>query len=218
MKELLPLWVFSSPNSSGRRRVCPRFLRELWTDCSYRNSSPFPFGWEEAFWCKYQSFPTSAWSGSFVVIPPSGETAALKPWEWGRICNQLCGFVTKMNKVNKVLRIIKKSSRRRRWREELRLEEEVESQELCDPSGLCRLHLCVGGKKNPPDFYDWPEICVWFKSISDVLEDLPKASLACFSRAYVLEAVAFRTKHGEVRPALLPFLPLTLCTILCRSF
>ncbi|KYO24878.1 hypothetical protein Y1Q_0023752 [Alligator mississippiensis] len=62
-----------------------------------------------------------------------------------------------MNKVNKVLRIIKKSSRRRRWREELRLEEEVESQELCDPSGLCRLHLCVGGAAGK---WRWMEVSV----------------------------------------------------------
>ncbi|XP_059712559.1 glutamate receptor-interacting protein 2 isoform X7 [Haemorhous mexicanus] len=49
-----------------------------------------------------------------------------------------------MNKVNKVLKILKKSSRRRkRWREELRVEEEGESQELCDPGGLCHLHLCT---------------------------------------------------------------------------
>lgn len=53
-----------------------------------------------------------------------------------------------MNKVNKVLKILKKSSRRRkRWREELRVEEEGESRELCDPAGLCRLHLCTGGKE-----------------------------------------------------------------------
>uniref|UniRef100_A0A8C3DHG2 Glutamate receptor interacting protein 2 n=1 Tax=Corvus moneduloides TaxID=1196302 RepID=A0A8C3DHG2_CORMO len=49
-----------------------------------------------------------------------------------------------MNKVNKVLKLLKKSSRRRkRWREELRVEEEGESQELCDPGDLCRLHLCT---------------------------------------------------------------------------
>lgn len=56
-----------------------------------------------------------------------------------------------MNKVNKVLKILKKSSRRRkRWREELRVEEEEEegeSRELCDPGGLCHLHLCTGGKE-----------------------------------------------------------------------
>lgn len=53
-----------------------------------------------------------------------------------------------MNKVNKVLKILKKSSRRRkRWREELRVEEEGESRELCDLGGLCRLHLCTGGKE-----------------------------------------------------------------------
>lgn len=53
-----------------------------------------------------------------------------------------------MNKVNKVLKILKKSSRRRkRWREELRVEEEGESQELCDPGGLCHLHLCTAGKE-----------------------------------------------------------------------
>jgi len=54
-----------------------------------------------------------------------------------------------MNKVNKALKILKKSSRRRRkrWREELRVEEERESQELCDPGGLCHLHLCTGGKE-----------------------------------------------------------------------
>lgn len=57
-----------------------------------------------------------------------------------------------MNKVNKVLKILKKSSRRRKtWREELRVEEEEEeegeSRELCDPGGLCHLHLCTGGKE-----------------------------------------------------------------------
>lgn len=57
-----------------------------------------------------------------------------------------------MKKVTKVFQIVKKSSRRRRWKEELEVEEEeeeeLESQGSCEQMGLCNLHLCGGGKEN----------------------------------------------------------------------
>ena len=93
-----------------------------------------------------------------VFMPPSDLPASSCPsfpgswscWDTGvgEILYPLCDW-DQMNKVNKALKILKKSSRRRRkrWREELRVEEERESQELCDPGGLCHLHLCTGGKE-----------------------------------------------------------------------
>lgn len=61
----------------------------------------------------------------------------------------LLGGAEKMKKVIKVFQMVKKSSRRRRrWKEDFRVEEEMESQGSCDHHiGLCNLHLCVRGKE-----------------------------------------------------------------------
>lgn len=75
------------------------------------------------------------------------ELELLRSRSWGDPIPSLRAW-DQMNKVSRILKILTKSSRRRkRWREELKVEEEGESRELCDMGGLCRLHLCTGGKE-----------------------------------------------------------------------
>lgn len=106
------------------------------------------FGWKAAF-------DTEACVHAERSVPPSDLPAFCLSLLRGELLRHSHGNPSpslwpwdQMNRVSKVLKIIKKSSRRRRrWREELRVEEEGEGRELCDPGGLCHLHLCTGGKE-----------------------------------------------------------------------
>lgn len=118
-------------------------------------SPPSPIGTQNSLFGWKAAFDTEARVHTERSVPPSDLPAFCLPLRHGELLRRSQGDPSpclwpwdQMNRVSKVLKIVKKSSRRRRrWREELRVEEEGEGRELCDPGGLCHLHLCTCGKE-----------------------------------------------------------------------